>query len=429
MGGSSWFRLGAALAALIVLAGAQAGGGASEPGSVAQRGPGTSLAAALDFGRIRADLAALQRIADANRGTRAAATPGYAASVRFVRDQLTRAGYRARVLGFPFVAYTELVERGRQLAPRRRTFRVEAIDYSPSTPRGGLRGRVVAADDGCEASDFRGVRNRIALARRGTCFTAFKAQNAYSAGAIALVVFNTEPGPLNATLGDPRGAPIPVAAVETATAAAFQGSSGVEIELTIRARTRRTSSQNVVAETRPAARRVLLVGAHLDSVMDGPGINDNGTGVAVVLEIARALRRVSPKLPVRFGFWGAEEFGLFGSSAYARSADAGEIAAYLNFDMLGTRTPERLRAVYEGPFAARWLAYFDRRRLRAEPIDLAGRSDHAPFAQRGIPTGGLFAGTDRCYHAPCDRLGRVDFVLLRQLAAGAAFGVAEFAPS
>jgi aminopeptidase S len=131
---------------------------------------------------------------------------------------------------------------------------------------------------------------------------------------------------------------------------------------------------------------------------------------------------------VRFGFWGAEEFGLFGSTAYAGSADANEVAAYLNFDMLGTRTPERLRAVYEGPFAARWLAYFDGRGLRAVPFDLAGRSDHAPFAQRGIPTGGLFAGTDRCYHAPCDRLARVDLVLLRQLAAGAAFGVAEFAP-
>ena len=96
--------------------------------------------------------------------------------------------------------------------------------------------------------------------------------------------------------------------------------------------------------------------------------------------------------------------------------------------MLGSRLDERVREVYAGPFAARWLGYFQSKGLRADVIDLAGRSDHAPFAQRGIPTGGLFAGIPRCYHLACDRVSSVDFVLLRELAAAAAFGVAEFAP-
>ena len=415
----------AALAGFVLVA-VGAGQGRAGDGAVAQLP--TKLSEALRMDRIRADLRAFERIADANGGNRKAGSPGYAASVRYVRGQLTRAGYQARVLGFPFVEYDELVERARQLRPRRRGFRVEAVDYSPSTPAGGVRARVVAADDGCEATDFSGARGRIAIARRGTCFTAFKAQNAAGAGALALLVFNVEPGPIDSTLGDPRASTIPVAAVERATAASLLASERAAIELTIRTRRLPSTSQNVVADARPTARRVLLVGAHLDSVVTGAGVNDNATGVAVLLEIARALRQLAPQLPVRFAFWGAEEFGLIGSSAYARTADRDEIAAYLNFDMLGSRAEPRAREVYAGPFAARWLEYFEDRGLRAEAIDLSGRSDHAAFAQLGIPTGGLFAGIDRCYHARCDRVANVDFAILRQLAAGAAFGVAEFSP-
>jgi Zn-dependent M28 family amino/carboxypeptidase len=417
-------RLAAPLVVLAVLAGSVGGANASPT----QSGPGARLASALDPKRMRADLAALQRIADANGGTRSAGTPGYAASVRYVRDQLNKAGYRARVVSFPFTEYSELVERGAQVTPQSRSFRVEAIDYSPSTPADGLRGRVaVVRGEGCAATDYGDARGNIALARRGTCFIRDKAQHASRAGAMALIVYTTEPGPIDATLGFPGGSPIPVAAIEQSTAQLLQAQN-VTVELTIRTRTRETTSQNVVADARPSARRVLLAGAHLDSVLAGPGINDNGTGVAAVLEIARALKRVSPQRPVRFAFWGAEEFGLFGSSAYARSSEADGVATYLNFDMLGSRNRERQRGVYVGPFAARWFDYFEARGLRATSIDITGRSDHAPFAQRGIPTGGLFAGIDACYHAKCDRLSNIDLVLLRQLAQAAAYGVAEFAP-
>jgi len=399
------------------------------PGAGAQTAPlEVRLPNALDLDRMRADLVALQRLADGNGGNRSAGTRGYDASVRYVRDQLTRAGYRPRVVAFPFVEYVELVERGLQVAPSRRSFRVEAADYSPSTPARGLRGRVTAVDDGCQPGDFPNVRGRIALAARGSCFVAVKAQNAGRAGAVALVVFNVEPGPVDVTLGDPRASAIPVVVVAGSTGALLQR-AGATVELTVRTRTRRTTSQNVVADVRPGAGSVLLVGAHLDSVRAGAGINDNGTGVAALLEIARALRRLAPERPVRFAFWGAEEFGLFGSSAYARTADLAGIVGYLNFDMLGSRSRERLRAVYDGPFAGRWLDYFEERGLRATRIDLGGSSDHAPFHQRGLPVGGLFAGLDRCYHARCDRVAEVDFVLLRQLSAAAAFGVAAFSPA
>ena len=182
----------------------------------------------------------------------------------------------------------------------------------------------------------------------------------------------------------------------------------------------------MVADTHEKRGRVLLVGAHLDSVLLGPGINDNGTGVAVVLELARVVKQQRSRMAVRFAFWGAEEFGLFGSSAYADSARREELVGYLNFDMLGSR--DHVRAVYEGPFASDFHAYFRRRGLPTERIDLTGRSDNYGFEQIGVPTGGLFAGGDACYHLACDRAHAVDFRILEQLAAGAALGVASFAP-
>jgi Peptidase family M28 len=79
---------------------------------------------------------------------------------------------------------------------------------------------------------------------------------------------------------------------------------------------------------------VVMVGAHLDSVPAGPGINDNGSGVAAVLETALQMGS-SPAVhnAVRFAFWGAEEIGLLGSANYLQSLNVDElkdIALYLN---------------------------------------------------------------------------------------------------
>ncbi len=422
-------------AALMLLGGALAlAGAALAVGSIAAAS-GTApprraelvskLPRALSTSELKRHLAALQRVADRNGGTRVAGSAGYAGSVSYVRDTLRRLGYAPKVVSFPFTTYRELTEQARQVAPTQRAIRVEAIDYSPSTPDGGLRAPVVSAGNGCSPGDFVGVRGRIAVASRGVCFIYEKAQNAASTGAVALVVFTTQPGPIDATLGDPNASRIPVMAIEAPVAQSLISSENAVLSLEIKTAKRRTRSQNVVADTRSSG-RVLMVGAHLDSVLAGPGINDNGTGVAALLEIARVLRLQAPTLAVRFAFWGGEEFGLIGSRAYAQSVDAQQLVGYLNFDMLGSR--DGSIAVYEGPFAKRMASYFTRRGLRAETIDLSGRSDHAPFEQLEVPTGGLFAGDEPCYHAACDRLGNVDLKLLGNLARGAAFAVASFAP-
>ncbi|MQA76742.1 MAG: M28 family peptidase, partial [Solirubrobacterales bacterium] len=159
-----------------------------------------------------------------------------------------------------------------------------------------------------------------------------------------------------------------------------------------------------IAEQSGETDDVVMVGAHLDSVPDGPGINDNGSGSASILELAVALSGVETREGVRFAFWSAEELGLIGSDHYVSElsdAERNRITAYLNFDMVAS--PNYMRLVYgdslgnvDDPAAIKnlFLDYFAERDLDTDLIDLSGRSDHGPFERAGIPVGGLFTGAE-----------------------------------
>ena len=157
--------------------------------------------------------------------------------------------------------------------------------------------------------------------------------------------------------------------------------------------------------------RTVVVGAHLDSVDAGPGVNDNGSGTAAILEVAKqmAALRVQPTNRVRFAFWGAEEFGLLGAEHYLANlpkAELKNLMLNLNFDMVGS--PNYVRFVYDGDGSATgtkgpsgsgniervFLDYFASQRLPTAPTAFDGRSDYGPFIDRGIPAGGLFTGAE-----------------------------------
>jgi aminopeptidase S len=181
----------------------------------------------------------------------------------------------------------------------------------------------------------------------------------------------------------------------------------------------------------------LLLGAHLDSVESGPGINDNGSGAATLLELAKAAQRIGlkPRRPIRFAFWAAEEAGLVGSTNYVKSLDdpRREIGAVINLDMVGS--PHGEAFVYEGDgriekALTRGVAAEE---LDPVPIELEGRSDHAPFDEAGVPVGGLFTGADEpapdgkphdaCCHRACDTLENVDLSTVERLADALALAV------
>jgi len=190
---------------------------------------------------------------------------------------------------------------------------------------------------------------------------------------------------------------------------------------------------------------VLMLGGHLDSVTSGPGINDNGTGSAGILEVALTVARenLKPKKHLRFGWWGAEELGLVGSNYYVNQLPAAEksrIKAYLNFDMTGSPNPgyfvysasgqpsgsAQLQQVLQAGFSGV---------VATELTSVGGRSDHAAFARAGIPVGGLFTGAettktsaqaskwggqagvafDRCYHRACDTISNIDTTALDRM--------------
>jgi aminopeptidase S len=216
-------------------------------------------------------------------------------------------------------------------------------------------------------------------------------------------------------------------------------------------------SVNLLVERTGAEPAVVMLGAHLDSVEAGPGINDNGSGVAALLVIAERLAELpAPGRTVRLAFWGAEEGGPHGSRAYVDALSADELArinAYLNFDMLASPNPIRFvyaeAAATEGSDAltALFTSYFDGEGLAWAPIDLAGKSDHAAFTDAGIPTGGLFSGgrepktdeqaalfggaggqpADPCSDQSCDTIGNIDEAILAQMADAIAHAVATLA--
>ncbi len=200
-----------------------------------------------------------------------------------------------------------------------------------------------------------------------------------------------------------------------------------------------------------------MVGAHLDSVPAGPGINDNGSGVATLLVIAERLAELpAPRRTVRIAFWGAEEGGPHGSRASVDALSADErarIIAYLNFDMLGSPNPVRFVYAEESAAAGSealtelFTTYFDAAGLAWEPIDLEGDSDHGAFVDAGIPTGGLFSGgiepktdaqaaafggaagdpADACSHRACDTIDNIDDAILDGMADAIAHAVATLA--
>jgi len=440
-------------AAAGVLATGCLSGKENEPATTGVRATGAAdeLAQAVTSSGLRRHLEALQRIADKNGGTRASGTVGYDASVRYVLTQLRHAGYtphlqRVRYLDSHELAPPELA----RISPDSLTYSYPddfvSLRYSGS---GDVEAPLQAINpdsetSGCQASDFDDFdAGSIALIRRGGCFFFEKVKNAISAGAAAVIVFNDgspgHEGPIEATLLHPVTVPALSLANERGEELAKQVAAGpVRMRVHTSVEVGQTETANVLADmpgetTGPP----LLLGAHLDSVESGPGINDNGSGVATLLELAVQAHTLGlqPDQPVRFAFWAGEEPGEVGSREFVKSLEdpIDDIAAVVNIDMVGSPNAEAF--VYEGDGTIEQALSEAVREegLDPVPVDLEGRSDHAAFQEAGIPTGGLYTGADEpapdggphdsCYHLACDTIDNVDLGVLAHMADALAIAV------
>jgi Zn-dependent M28 family amino/carboxypeptidase len=385
--------------------------------------------------------AVLQEIADANNGTRVSGSPGYDASVDYAVEVFEEAGLDVTVQPFQFQTFIVLSSPVLEQVspPPAGPVATSIFSYSGS---GDVTAAVsMPSDLGCAASDFAGFpAGNIALISRGACTFGIKATNAYNAGAAGVVIYNNQAGVINGTLGNDFTLDIGVTAVTQAVGLQLAATPGLVMRLKTDTFRGIATTYNVLAETPGGnADNVVVVGAHLDSVNAGPGINDNGSGTAAILEVAQQMQKVPVKNKVRFALWGAEEANLVGSTYYVNNlsdAERAQIALYLNFDMIGS--PNHVFFIYDGddsdaqgsgpgPAGSAQIEqtferYFDQRGIPYKGTDFSGRSDYGPFIATGIPAGGLFTGAegiktaeevalwggtagqqyDPCYHLACD---------------------------
>jgi Zn-dependent M28 family amino/carboxypeptidase len=412
--------------------------------------------------QVRTHQQALQSIAEANGGNRFAGFAGYNASVDYVVATLRAAGYDPQIQTFDYLAFQPVGPSVlQQVQPNQITY-VENTDFGLITQSdsGDVTANVTAVDlqlgigntstSGCEAADFAGFpAGNIALLQRGTCTFELKAENAAAAGAIGIVIFNQG----NTAAEDRNNIPavtltanntsgIPVLGTTYALGVTLSQTPGLRMRVFANSLREILPTANVIAEKRGAnANNVVMAGAHLDSVLAGPGINDNGSGSATILEVAKQIAKLDLPNTVRFAWWAAEESGLVGSTNYVNGlsqAEKDRIALYLNFDMVGSpnyvfMTQDADRSSFQPPAGVPipdgsvaiedlFESFYTQ---MGEPYDDAafdGRSDYQAFILNNIPAGGLFTGAevrktaeqagiwggtvgaqfDPCYHAACD---------------------------
>ena len=407
---------------------------------------------------------ALAAIADANGGNRSAGTPGYDASADYVERRLSRAGYVVTRQTFDVFSWEEVgPSELEQTSPTPASY-VEGTDFAatPHSEPGDVTASVTAVDlqlgldnastSGCEAADFAGFpAGHIALIQRGTCTFEIKAENAAAAGAVGVLFFNqgntadvSRQGIPAVTLGNDYTAKIPALGATYALGAELAAVEGLQLRLFANVSRTPTTTENVIAESRRGdASNVIMAGAHLDSVPEGPGINDNGSGSSALIEVAEQIAKTKLPNKVRFAWWGAEEAGLVGSTYYVNNLaddDLADIEMYLNFDMVAS--PNYGLFIYDGDgsgfglvgpdgsdeIEALFERYYAERGIPSEPSAFTGRSDYQAFINNGVPAGGLFTGAegiktgpqaakwggtagiayDPCYHSACDTIDNIN---------------------
>jgi Zn-dependent M28 family amino/carboxypeptidase len=386
---------------------------------------------------------ALQGIADMNGGTRYTKTPGFTASVAYVRERMRRAGLKVQVVQFNMPEWHETAPPVlQQLTPTAKTYTpgtaaddnnpaVDFIAFGFSPTKEVTSAPVVPVNDivipspaantsnaGCEAEDFpASTTGAVSLVQRGTCTFVQKIANAQTAGAVGVILMNEgdSAGRTNAGFrSGPTDLAIPAVfssfGVGKELYDAFKASQNPTVKLATSGVSEDVFYPQVIAETKHGdPRHVVMAGAHLDSVQAGPGINDDGSGTAWQLDLAEAVAKSHPKNKIRFMWFGGEEDGLVGSQYYAArlsQAEVDKIDVMIDTDMIAS--PNYVRLVYDGdgsdfpttgPAGSATVEkvfnrYFDRRGMATLPQAFDGRSDYVGFINRGIPAGGIFAGAE-----------------------------------
>lgn len=421
--------------AVVTAVGLLGGGALAQPAwAAAPEGPTEHTTLGLTGGQVMTHLAELAEISEsyADEGFRIWNGPGYEASAAYVEQALEATG---------------------AFAVERQVFTVDDVIEGPVTVTVGgvalVGGHMINAEGtaeplvgaplaapaeeeggrlGCDPASFADIpAGSVVVVQRGVCAFGEKVANATAIDAAAVLIANNAPGLVeNGTVGDRNTSSAPAAsltpedgAVLFDLIAAAQGAEqpAPTADVVIEKEFVEVPTFNVIAESIAGdPEDVLVIGAHLDGVDTGPGVNDNASGSAALLALADqvAAYEFPNDRQIRLAFWGAEEIGLLGSTHYVTDlaendpAELERISAYLNYDMIGSdnytvgvydadqSTFEAPVTVPEGSIAleAIFTDFFDGVEQPWVDSEFSGRSDYQAFIEAGIPAGGLFSGAD-----------------------------------
>ncbi|KAI1467607.1 Zn-dependent exopeptidase [Daldinia caldariorum] len=337
----------------------------------------------------------------------------------------------------------------------------------PTTNKQPVHGDLIlVANEGCDPSDYPStVTGNIAFVLRGKCSFGAKSELAGKAGAVAAIVYNYASGPLSGTLESPTPDHVATFGLSGEDAGPIlkklKNGDGVDSIAYIDSEVKKIETTNIIAQTVEGdPDNCVMLGGHSDSVSEGPGINDDGSGSLTLLEVATQLTKFSVNNCVRFAWWAGEEEGLLGSDYYVEVLPKEEnlkIRLFMDYDMMGS--PNFAYQVYNATNAANpegseqlrnlYVDWYNAHGLNHTFIPFDGRSDYDAFIRHGIPGGGIATGAegvktkeeeimfggkagewyDPCYHQLCDDVGNVNSTAWLLNTKLVAHSVATFAAS
>ncbi|MBP1818866.1 M28 family peptidase [Mycobacterium sp. OAE908] len=427
-------------------------------------------------GKVTADgmtthLRKMQEIADANKGSRAEGTAGFDATVDYVVKVLKDKGFDVQTPEFDRLDRTE--GGNPTLTVAGRGYHVDQASLLVGTAPGGLNAITLRPQQaaGCSAADYGtvAIKGAIAVVDDTGCSVGAKQNAAVAKGAVGLLVVSAPATTGPAGLFPPgyyQQLTIPVGVVDRNVDAALRR-TGAPVKLVLDSKPVMVKARNVVAQTKSGdAKNVVLAGARLGSSPHSPGINDDGSGVAALLEAASALG-AQPKSTnaVRFVFWGSVPEGPTKYLGGLSRDQVDDIAVYLGADAIGS--PNAGYFTYDGDQSGqpnadippqtvpagsagveRTLAgYLNLGGVRPADMPLSRAADYAAFLAADVPIGGLTAGTsqrktevqarlwggqagvafDPNYHSPQDNIDNVDRKALSVMGQALAFAIGTYA--
>ncbi|KAH7329504.1 hypothetical protein B0I35DRAFT_448601 [Stachybotrys elegans] len=384
-----------------------------------------------------------------NHPTRVIGSEGHLGTLEYIWDQLSQLGdaYTLSKQGFPAVMGNVLESRlviGDKVPNTATAFALTPATKNKQPVHGDV---ILVKNQGCDAADYpTEIEGNIAFIKRGTCAFGTKSALAGKAGAVAAVVYNNEDNDdeLHGTMGTPSPDHVATFGLSGNEAAPFikkiESGEKVDAIAYMDAMVESIKTTNIVAQTtRGDPENCVMLGAHSDSVPEGPGINDDGSGSMSLLEVATHLAKYDVNNCVRFAWVSGEEEGLLGSDYYVSSLSPEEnskIRLFMDYDMMGS--PNYAYQIYnatneENPVGSAelkelYIEWYEKHGLNYTLIPFDGRSDYDGFIRNGIPGGGIATGAegvktkeeeamfggkagewyDHCYHQLCDDTTNVD---------------------